>query len=105
MTPLEVLRKGRELFLEGKHRLAGTLDAASLLEDAASGDLETAANALEDLDACTPKPFTFQAYADGGEFVQEGDTVTIAYRYDRTTEEIAAIFGKACALAARRGDA
>ncbi len=103
MTTLEALRNAREMFLAGKHRMAGMLMVPDLVEDAAGGDARLAADMLEKLDACTPKPWMFSLYVDGAEHISDGKSVSTVYRYDRSSEEIAAVFGKACALAAREG--
>ena len=102
MTTLEALRNARELFLAGKHRVAGMVMLPDLLEEAAGGDNALAADALEALDFCTPRPWTFSLYLDGGELLGDGESFGVTYRYNRKPEEVAAVFGKACALAARK---
>lgn len=101
MTQLEVLRTARELFLAGKHRALGMVLIEDLLLAAAEGDRNLVDDALCALDACTPKPWTFGMYLDGAEAVSDGETVNFVYRYNRKPEEVAAVFGKACVIAAR----
>lgn len=96
MTLPECLMRMRELVTDGEHRLGGMLMVPSLLEDSARGDRELAIQALEILDGCTPRPWTFSVWVDGPRWVNDSDSFAfVVYSYDRKPAEILAVIGKA----------
>lgn len=97
----EALRRARELYLAGAHTLLlapPVVDQADLLKAACDGDSELMLTAWTLLDQCAPG-CSFSTYADGGRVKVEGDVVAVTYFYDRRVSEVAAVLGKACALA------
>jgi hypothetical protein len=84
-----------------KARLRYAEDGGSILailDWAADNDGELVADALLELDRCTPHPWTFSLYVCGAYWTEEGD---IAYRAGRSRVEILAVMGKACQRAVR----
>lgn len=97
----DALRRARELYLAGAHPLLlapPVVDQAGLLKAACDGDSELMLTAWTLLDQCAPGG-SFSTYADGGRVKVEGDVVAVTYFYDRRVSEVAAVIGKACALA------
>ena len=102
MNTADTIKAARDLYNAGAHRLAGGLDTLGLLMDAAGGDAHLATETLIALDRSTPRPWTFSLYADGAVWDSEnGDANGIAFRYNRSPAEMAAVFSKAWTHAAR----
>lgn len=92
-TLRDVLAKARLRYAEEGGSILGILDWA------ADGNGELVADALVELDRCTPHPWTFSLYVCGAYWTEEGE---IAYQYsNRKKAEILAVMGKACQRAVR----
>jgi hypothetical protein len=104
VTTSEALNRAREKYLAGQHRVLGMLALPDLLHDSAGGDGQLAERALELLDLCCPGGTlgSFSIFADGGREVLKSDWTTgYEYSYDRAPAEVAAVMGRACAMARR----
>lgn len=101
MTVLEALRNTRELFLAEQYPLSILFMPWALLSKAAGDNWELAEEVAKRIEECTPPYMSFQMFLDGGEYVSDDTWTGWVYHYNRTPEEIAAVIGKACAIAAR----
>lgn len=100
---VQALRRARELFLDGKHRLGGLVMWPELIDEASDYDERLGGKMLKALDRCTPHPFTFLLFCDGAKAIANGDHTGFVYDYDRKPEEITAVIGAACVKATRGG--
>lgn len=81
--------------------LEQTLAPFPELEKAAKGNKALEFEALDLLEECVPRPWTFAQFHNGAEWLEVNDKLEIIYRYDRTKTEIIAVIGKACMRAAK----